>query len=188
MGGPRPGSACGLCPNGRKEGRERKRERDRKTLCGWAGRWPEGHNVTPKPSRKKEKETDSPGGRTTRCCVGVATGSNFLALLGTQTNLGGAWQAFRRRFASCEQALIACLLLGRESRLEGCEHAGGHRQQVRPAACATVIVQLASCYRKVACCTSITITHLDSLRSEFLSTGDFLTLWFQLGLYVLRCR
>ena len=25
------------------------------TLCGWAGRWSEGHDVTPKPCRKKEE-------------------------------------------------------------------------------------------------------------------------------------
>ena len=29
-----------------------------KTWCGWAGRWPEGHDVTPKPSRKKKEERE----------------------------------------------------------------------------------------------------------------------------------
>ena len=27
-----------------------------KTWCGWAGQEPEGHDVTPKPSRKKERD------------------------------------------------------------------------------------------------------------------------------------
>ena len=31
-----------------------------KTWCGWAGRWPEGHDVTPKPSRKKKRENKNP--------------------------------------------------------------------------------------------------------------------------------
>ena len=41
-------------------GKKRERERDNSiiTWCGWAGRWPEGHNVTPKPSRKKERKRE----------------------------------------------------------------------------------------------------------------------------------
>ena len=56
---------CGLdmpLMPGRERGREREREssmpkanRSINTWCGWAGRRPEGHNVTPKPSRKKER-------------------------------------------------------------------------------------------------------------------------------------
>ena len=41
------------------------------TLCGWAGRWSEGHDVTPKPCRKKEERER-----------GQTTTTSTIALLG----------------------------------------------------------------------------------------------------------
>ena len=69
------GNSCAHSPDERKRERERERERKRErereserhedsisTLCGWAGRWPEGHDVNPKPGRKTERHEPANSG------------------------------------------------------------------------------------------------------------------------------